>query len=45
MDVICSKRIPNTVNKLSVTALKLILTPSFVNVDMFALVFPYLFDV
>ena len=38
-------RIPTTVNKVAMTALQHILTPSFINVDMFDLLVPYLFFV
>ena len=41
MSVIGSIRIPTTVNKLDVTALQCIMTPSFVSLDIFALVVPY----
>ena len=43
MDVIVSTRRPSTVNNSSVTALRHIMTPSFVILDMYALVIPYLF--
>ena len=36
---------PTSVNKLAVIALQHIMTPSFVTLDMFALVVPYLFPV
>ena len=36
---------PTTVNKLAVTALQHMLTPSFISVDIFVLFFPYMFDV
>ena len=45
MTVIVPKIIPTTVNDLAVTALQCIMTPSFVTLDMFALVVPYLFAV
>ena len=45
MDVLGSKRRSTTVKKFSMTALQHILTPSFITVDMFALVVPYLFAV
>ena len=43
MAVLNSTRRPTTVNTLVVTALQRILTPSFITVDIFALVVPYLF--
>ena len=43
--LIVSKIGPNTVKKFAVTALQRILTPSFIAVDMFDLVAPYLFAV
>ena len=45
MAEIGSTRRPTTIKNLLVTALQLILTPSLVTVDMFALVIPYLFAV
>ena len=45
MDVLGSTRKHNTFNDLAVTALQHIITPSFVALDMFALVVPYLFAV
>ena len=45
MAVLGSTRRPTTVNKLAVPALRHILTPSFITVDMLALVIPYLFAV
>ena len=45
MDALGSTRRPTNVNKLDVTALQRILTPSFITVDMFALVVLYLFAV
>ena len=45
MDAIGSTRRPTIVNKLGVTALQRIMTPSFVSLGMFALVVPYLFAV
>ena len=45
MDVLGSTRRFNTVKKLTVTAFQCILTPSFVTVDIFALVVTYLFSV
>ena len=45
MAVLISTRRPTTVNKLAVTALQRILTPSFITFDIFALVVPYLFTV
>ena len=45
MDVPSSTRIPTTVNTWAVTALQLISTPLFINVDIFALVVPYLFSI
>ena len=44
MAVIGSTSRPTTVNKLAVTDLQCITTPSFVNLDMFSLVVPCLFD-
>ena len=44
-DIIGSTRIPTTVNTLAVTDLQRILTPSFVTIDMLALVVPYLFGI
>ena len=41
-DVIGSTRRRNIVNKLAVIFLQRIITPSFVSLDMFALVIPYL---
>ena len=41
MAVIGSTRRPTTANKLAVIALQHIMTPSFVSLDMFALVVPY----
>ena len=35
---------PTTLNKFSVTTLKHILTPSFITVDIFSIVIPYLLD-
>ena len=43
MSVLGSTRRPTTVKKLVVTALQRILTPSFITVDIFTLVAPYLF--
>ena len=43
--VLGSTRRPTTVNKFYLTALKRIMTPSFVTLDMFALVVPYFFAV
>ena len=40
MDVLISARRPTTVNTWVVTALQRILTPSFITVDIFALVVP-----
>ena len=45
MAVLGSKRRPTTVSKFSVTDLQCIMTSSFVTLDMFALVVPYVFDV
>ena len=45
MDVIGSTIRPTTVNKLAVIFLEHITTPSFVSLDMFALVVTYLFSV
>ena len=41
MDVLGSTRRPTIVNKLSVTTFKLITTPLFVTLDMFATVVQY----
>ena len=43
MAVLGSTKRPTNVNKLDVTALKHIMTPLFVTLEMFALVVPYLF--
>ena len=43
--IICSTRGTTNVNKFALTALQRINTPSFVTVDMFALVVPHLFAV
>ena len=45
MAMLGSTRKSNTVNKLAVTALQRIMTPSFVTLYMFALAVPYLFAV
>ena len=45
MAVLGSTIIPTTVNKLDLNYLQLVLIPSFVVFDMFALVVPYLFSV
>ena len=43
ISVLSSTIRPTTLKELVVTALQNILTPSFITVDMFALVVPYLF--
>ena len=45
MNVLGSTIIPTTVKKLAIIALKQIMTPSFVTLDMFALSVPILFTV
>ena len=45
MTVLGSTRRPATVNKLALTALKRIMNTSFVTLDIFSLVVPYLFYV
>ena len=45
MAVLISTRRPTTVEKLVVAALQHILTPSFITVDIFALVIPHFFAV
>ena len=45
MGVLGSTRRPTTVNKLDVIVLQRIMTPSFVSLDMFALVVPIFFAV
>ena len=45
MDVLGSTRIPTVVNKLAMVVLQRIMTPSFVSLEIFVLVVPYLFAV
>ena len=45
MAVPSSKRSPNTVNTLVLTAFQCILTPAFITVVIFSLVVPYLFSI